>query len=123
MTRMSSFARAPEREYLVDAAGDPDFAAIRALPEFVALRRRLARFAAVATVAFLLWYLTYVVLAAYATEFMGTRVFGNVTVGLLLGLSQFASTVLIMVLYSRFARRRLDPEVAALRERAGVAAP
>ncbi|WP_233160449.1 DUF485 domain-containing protein [Actinophytocola xanthii] len=120
---MSSFARAPEREYLVDAAGDPDFAAIRALPEFVALRRRLARFAAVATVAFLLWYLTYVVLAAYATEFMGTRVFGNVTVGLLLGLSQFASTVLIMVLYSRFARRRLDPEVAALRERAGVAAP
>jgi uncharacterized membrane protein (DUF485 family) len=121
MTRMSSFARAPEREYLVDAAGDPDFAAIRALPEFVALRRRLARFVAVAAAAFLVWYLTFVVLAAYAHEFMGTRVFGNITVGLLLGLSQFASTVLIMVLYSRFARRRVDPDVAALRERAGVA--
>jgi uncharacterized membrane protein (DUF485 family) len=120
MTRTSSFARAPEREYLVDAAGDPDFAAIRALPEFLALRRRLARFVAVAAGAFLLWYLTYVVLAAYAHEFMGTRVFGNITVGLLLGLSQFASTVLIVVLYSRFTRRRVDPEVAALRERAGV---
>lgn len=120
MTRMSSFTRAPEREYLVDSAGEPDFAAIRAQPEFVALRRRLIRFVFPAAALFFGWYLTYVLLAAYATEFMSLRVFGSVNVGLLLGLSQFVSTVMIMVLYSRFARRRVDPQVAALRERAGA---
>lgn len=120
MTRMSSFTRAPDREYLVDSAGDPDFAAIRSQPEFVALRRRLTRFVFPAAALFFCWYLTYVLLAAYANEFMALRVFGSVNVGLLLGLSQFVSTVVIMVLYSRFARRRLDPQVGALRERAGV---
>jgi uncharacterized membrane protein (DUF485 family) len=47
-------------------------------------------------------------------------VFPHVTLGLLLGLSQFATTVVIMLLYVRFARRNIDPETAALRERAGV---
>ena len=120
MTRMSSFTRAPEREYLVDAAGEPDFAALRQQPEFVALRQRMTRFVVPAAVAFLTWYLTYVLLAAYAHDFMSVKVFGSVTIGLLLGLSQFVSTVVIMVLYSRFARRHVDPHVAALRERAGV---
>lgn len=120
MTRMSSFTRAPDRQYLVDSAGAPDFAAIRSQPEFVALRRRLTRFVFPAAALFFCWYLTYVLLAAYANEFMALRVFGSVNVGLLLGLSQFVSTVVIMVLYSRFARRRLDPQVGALRERAGV---
>jgi uncharacterized membrane protein (DUF485 family) len=120
MTRMSSFTRAPESDYLVDSAGAPDFAALRAQPELVALRRRIVRFVFPASALFLCWYLTYVLLAAYAPELMAVRVFGSVNVGMLLGLSQFASTVLIMVLYSRFARRRIDPTVAALRERAGA---
>lgn len=69
---------------------------------------------------FLVWYLTYVLLAAYASDFMGKQVSENITVGLLLGLSQFLSTIVIMLLYVRFARRNIDPAVAALRERAGV---
>ena len=120
MTRMSSFTQAPEREYLVDAAGDPDFAAIQAHPEFLALRRRVLRFVFPSAALFLCWYLTYVLLAAYAEDFMATRVFGSVNVGLLLGLSQFVSTVVIMVLYARFAGRTVDPRVEALRERAGA---
>lgn len=120
MTRMSSFTRAPEREFLVDAEGEPDFAAIRAHPEFEALRRRVTRFVLPASALFFCWYLSYVLLAAYAHDFMSVRVFGSVTIALLLGLSQFVSTVVIMLLYSRYARRRIDPQVAALRERAGV---
>ena len=69
---------------------------------------------------FLVWYLTYVVLAAYAHDFMSRRAFGNITVGLLLGLSQFVTTVVIMLCYLRFARRQLDPQTAELRARMGA---
>jgi uncharacterized membrane protein (DUF485 family) len=129
MSTTSSFTRVGEWEQLpepalpdslVDAAGNPDIAAIRAHPDFVNVRRRLTRFVFPMAGAFLVWYLTYVLLAAYASDFMGKQVFENVTVGLLLGLSQFVSTVVIMLLYVRFARRNVDPAIASLRERAGV---
>jgi len=126
----SSFTRVPESEYaaleraaresLVDHAGKPDFAAIRQTPEFQRLRRRLTRFIVPAVGFFLSWYLTYVLLAAYAPGLMSRPVLGTVNLGLLLGLSQFVTTVVIMLLYGRFARRHVDPEVAALRERAGA---
>jgi uncharacterized membrane protein (DUF485 family) len=69
---------------------------------------------------FFLWYLTYVLLAAFARDFMSERVYGQVTVGLLLGLLQFVSTAAITIAYVRYARRHLDPKVAAIREAAGV---
>jgi uncharacterized membrane protein (DUF485 family) len=129
MTTTSSFTRMPETENylaggpiredsLLDGAGNPDFAAIRENPDFVRVQRRLARFVFPMCGLFLFWYMTYVLLAAYAHDFMGHRLFGNITVGLLLGLSQFVTTIVIMVLYSRFAKRHIDPEVARLRERA-----
>jgi uncharacterized membrane protein (DUF485 family) len=128
MASVSSFTRIPEteqyRHYRVesftDEAGNPDFAAIRHNAEFVNLRRRISRFVFPMTVLFLCWYLTYVLLAAYAHGFMSHRVTGSITVGLLLGLSQFVMTVVIMLLYARFTRRHVDPRVAALRERAGA---
>ncbi|HET9143963.1 DUF485 domain-containing protein [Actinophytocola sp.] len=131
MSTVSSFSRAPETERyraheqravhsFVDQSGNPDFVAIRRSRDFARVNRRLTRFVFPATGLFLLWYMTYVLLAAYANDFMSHRVFGNVNVGLLLGLSQFVSTVVIMVLYSRFARNKIDPEIAALRERAGA---
>ena len=39
------------------------------------------------TVGFLVWYFTYVLCAAFARDFMDIKVFGNITVGLLLRLS------------------------------------
>jgi uncharacterized membrane protein (DUF485 family) len=128
MTTISSFTRAPETEHpgahvpggkrsLADAEGNPDFAAIRDDPDFQRIRGRLLRFTVPLTLAFLAWYLTYVLLAAYAPDLMSYRVTGRITVGLLLGLSQFVSTVVIMLMYLRFARRRVDPEVAELRAR------
>ena len=46
---------------------------------------------------------------------MGTRVYGVVNVGLLFGLLQFATTIALTLAYARYARRRLDPQVAAVR--------
>lgn len=54
-------------------------------------------------------------LGAFAHDFMATKVFGNVNVGLLIGLGQFLSTFVITGLYVRFANRELDPRAAAIR--------
>ncbi|HEX2129997.1 MAG TPA: DUF485 domain-containing protein [Actinophytocola sp.] len=97
---------------------EPDFAAIQESPEFATLRRRFRRFVFPVSALFFLWYLTYVLLAAFARDFMGHRLVGSVNVGLVLGLLQFVSTLAITFGYVRYARRRLDPQVAAIR--AGV---
>lgn len=90
---------------------------IHATAEFAALRRRFRRFVFPMSLAFLLWYLAYVLLASYAPEFMAAKVAGNITIGLIVGLLQFVSTFLIATLYVRYATRRLDPAAERLRER------
>ncbi|NNH71065.1 DUF485 domain-containing protein [Nocardia uniformis] len=92
-----------------------DFVAMQASPEFQELRTRLRRFVFPMAVLFLTWYLVYVLLGAYAHDFMATEVFDNINVGLLLGLAQFVSTFLITGLYVKFANRELDPRAAAIR--------
>jgi uncharacterized membrane protein (DUF485 family) len=134
MTHAASFTRAPEPGKYVafEPVGEesepgfpasenagPDYAAIREHPDFVAVQRRLTRFIFPVSALFFAWYLTYVLLAAYATDFMGQRVFGSITVGLLLGLSQFVMTVVIMLWYARFARTKVDPKVDELRRMVG----
>ena len=86
----------------------------QASPEFQAMRRSFRRFVFPMTAAFLLWYFSYVLLAAYATEFFATPVFGNVNVGILFGLGQFLSTAAITVAYVRWANRHLDDQAAAI---------
>ena len=75
----------------------------RPTPEFVELRRRFRGFVFPMTVAFLAWYALYVVLSAYARDFMDTKVVGNLNVAFFFGLLQFVTTFLIAWLYSRFA--------------------
>jgi uncharacterized membrane protein (DUF485 family) len=84
-------------------------------PDFTELRRRFRRFVFPMTALFLAWYFLYVLLAAYAHDFMATKVFGNITVGLLFGLGQFASTFIITMVYASWANRRLDPVGERLR--------
>ena len=67
------------------------------------------------TAVFLIWYGTYVILGAFAHDFMATRVWGDINVGLIIGLGQFLSTFVITALYVRFANRELDPRAAAIR--------
>ena len=92
---------------------------VQSSPEFRALRRRLRRFVFPMSALFLGWYLTYVLLASYAKPFMATKLAGNITVGLVLGLLQFVSTFVITTLYVRFARRSVDPAAAQIRTRMG----
>lgn len=91
------------------------YLAVQASPEFQDLRRTLRRFVFPTTAFFLIWYASYVLLGAFAHEFMATKVWGNINVGLLLGLGQFLTTFLITGLYIRFANRDLDPKAAAIR--------
>lgn len=84
-------------------------------PEFQELRSRLRRFVFPVTAFFLAWYGLYVLLATYATDFMATKVFGNINIGLLLGLAQFLTTFVITGVYVKFAGRELDDRSAAIR--------
>ena len=86
-------------------------------PEFTELKRRFRRFAVPMTVAFLAWYLLYVLLSTYAVDLMKTRVFGDVNLGILLGLGQFVTTFLITQLYVRHAGRATDPIADEMRNR------
>ncbi len=96
------------------------YLAVQASPEFQDLRRALRRFVFPTAIFFLVWYAGYVLLGAFAHDFMATKVFGNVNVGLLLGLGQFVTTFLITGLYIRFANRELDPRAAAIRAEMGA---
>lgn len=98
------------------APSGEQFLAAQASPEFQELRSKLRRFVFPMTAFFLIWYGLYVVLGAFAHEFMAIKVIGNINVGLLLGLGQFVTTFVITGIYVRFANRELDPRAAAIRE-------
>ncbi len=92
-----------------------EFRAVQASEEFGRLRSSFRSFAFPMTAAFLVWYLSYVLLSTYAEGFMSTRVLGNLNLGLVFGLAQFASTFLITWLYVRHANKSLDPLASRLR--------
>jgi len=91
------------------ARHDPIYDRLHATPEFAELRRRYRGFVFPATVAFLAWYLLYVVLSTWATDFMSTQVVGNINVALIFGLLQFVTTFGLAYVYSRFSTSKLDP--------------
>ena len=84
--------------------------------DFAELRRRYRRFAFPATIAFMAWYITYVVCNNWARGFMDNRVIGNINVAVVFGLLQFLSTFLIAFFYARHADKELDPLATRLRE-------
>lgn len=98
-------------------AGADSYELIQASDEFQALRHSLRRFAFPVTALFLGWYMLYVVMSAYARDFMGTKVVGNINVAYIFGLLQFLSTFLIAFIYSRHAQKNLDPTADRIRDR------
>jgi uncharacterized membrane protein (DUF485 family) len=97
-----------ERTHRNDAAG-PVYDRMHATDDFQELRRRYRAFAIPWTVAFIVWYLLYVIMSNWATGFMNTKLFGNINVALVFGLLQFVSTFGIAWLYSRHAKANFDP--------------
>ena len=102
-------------------AADPtagvDFQAAQRSPEFQELRKTHRGFVFPLAIAFLVWYLLYVVLAMYAPQLFAVQVVGNVNLGVVLGLLQFVTTFAITGAYVSFANRKLDPKATAIRER------
>ncbi|WP_029287440.1 DUF485 domain-containing protein [Cellulomonas sp. HZM] len=94
---------------------ETDYQRVQRSDEFQDLKRRFRRFVFPMTALFLVWYFVYVLLADYAHDFMATKVWGNITVGLLLGLGQFVSTFAITMVYARWANNRQDPVAERLR--------
>ncbi|BBY82395.1 DUF485 domain-containing protein [Mycolicibacterium pulveris] len=94
-----------------------DYVAVQASPEFADLRSRLRRFVFPMSAVFLIWYAAYVLLGAFAHDFMAVKVWGDINVGLLIGLGQFVSTFVITWIYVRFANRDLDPRAEAIAAR------
>ena len=89
----------------------------QASPEFVELKKRFRAFAFPMTLAFLSWYLLFVLLSTYAHDLMSAEVFGNITVGLVFGLLQFVTTFVITHVYVAHANKRTDPIADAMRDR------
>jgi uncharacterized membrane protein (DUF485 family) len=103
----SDRARVTEHEVYERIAGESDFAELRA---------RYRRFAFPATIAFMVWYITYVICNNWARDFMDIRVIGNINIAVVFGLLQFASTFVIAYLYSRYSTKNLDPLATKLRD-------
>jgi uncharacterized membrane protein (DUF485 family) len=87
---------------------DP-YLAVQQSAEFAGLRRALRNFVFPMTAAFFLWYALYVLLSAYARDFLDTKIVGHINIALVFGLLQFVSTFLIAWLYARYAERNIDP--------------
>ena len=84
--------------------------------DFVELRRSYGKFAFPSTIAFMAWYLLYIICNNWARDFMDTQVIGNINVALVWGLLQFVSTFTIAYFYARHARKSLDPLSSKLRD-------
>lgn len=100
--------REPTRDEFVEASRTPEFAQ---------LRKNFRGFAFPMTIAFLVWYFAFVLLSTYAQDFMSRPLFGNVNIGIFLGLMQFVTTFLLTWLYIRHANKNLDPLAGQLRAR------
>ncbi|GGY67942.1 DUF485 domain-containing protein [Streptomyces omiyaensis] len=84
-------------------------------PAFQEVRRRYRRFVFPATLAFLAWYLAYVVAATAAPGLMARPVAGAVNVAMVAGLGQFLTTFVLTWAYARHARLRRDRAALELR--------
>ncbi|MDO5097214.1 MAG: DUF485 domain-containing protein [Corynebacterium sp.] len=93
-----------------------EFVAVSQSPEFSALRKTFRGFAFPVTVAFLAWYVFYIVTATFATDFVKTPVFGAINIGMVLGLAQFATAGLVTWAYVRFADNKIDPATEEIRQ-------
>jgi uncharacterized membrane protein (DUF485 family) len=98
-----------------DAAASVDFKQVQSTKRFQELRKRHRSFVFPMAITFLLWYFAYVLLADYAAGFMSIKVWGNINIGLIMGLLQFVSTFAITGWYVSYSNRKLDPIAAEIR--------
>ncbi len=83
---------------------------------FGQLRKSFRGFAFPLTAAFLIWYFLYILLTAFARDFVTTTVIGNINIAFVLGVLQFVSTSVVMWLYARHSTKTLDKASEALKD-------
>ncbi|WP_406327828.1 DUF485 domain-containing protein [Streptomyces sp. NBC_00203] len=88
---------------------DADLAALRSAYR---LLRRISTLAALGS------FVVYVVLSCYAPGLMGSRITGELSLGMTLGVLQLVVTFGAVFWYGRSAQRSVDPLARAVRERA-----
>ena len=86
-----------------------DWEAIERSPEFQELVHRRRSFVIPGTIFFLSWYLGFILLCAYAEDFMAESVYQGLTVGYCLALTQFAMVFILGLWYLRKADKEFDP--------------
>ena len=89
--------------------------AVSKTAEYENLRSTFRKFAFPMTVAGLVSYFTFVLLSIYAVDFMATPLVGSLSVGMTIGLLQFAVVYAWTFIYVRFATKKLDPVSGALK--------
>jgi uncharacterized membrane protein (DUF485 family) len=94
-----------------------DWAGIEDTPEFRELTARRRRFILRASIFFLAFFLTYLLLTAFAQDFMGTEIAG-MPLAFLLAVAQVLMTWGVTALYLRTCDREIEP----LEERAATVA-
>jgi uncharacterized membrane protein (DUF485 family) len=95
-----------------------DWEAAERSPEFQELIRRRRSFVIPATVFFLAWFFGFILLTAYAPDFMGESVYEGLTVGYCLALSQFIMVWVLSAWYLRRSDRVFDPLAEKAAQRA-----
>ncbi|MFD6096715.1 DUF485 domain-containing protein [Nocardiopsis flavescens] len=95
---------------------EADIVAMHSDPRFLLLKQRLYRFIFPMSLAFMVWYLLYVLMSAFARDLMSTPVLGQFNLALVFGVLQFVTTFGIAILYSSYSRKNLDPAAADVRK-------
>ncbi|MBV7281369.1 MULTISPECIES: DUF485 domain-containing protein [unclassified Corynebacterium] len=106
-------AQQPRRKHEPTAQ---EFREMQKNPEFQELRSTFRSFAFPMSVAFLVWYVAFVLLATYAPDLLAVKVYGAVNLGIVLGALQFFTTFLITWIYVRYANKNIEPKAAHIRQ-------
>jgi uncharacterized membrane protein (DUF485 family) len=97
------------RETAAPAAGAIDWDAAVQEPTFLKLQRSRRRFIVPALIIGLTWMLAWVVLIAYAPDFMGESIYEGLTVAYLTGFSQYVVVWVLAWMYLRRAKHEWAP--------------
>ena len=88
---------------------DIDWEAIERSPEFQELVKKRRSFVLPGTIFFLAWYMGFILLVAYAEDFMAESVYEGLTVGYCLALTQFVMVLVLGLVYLRKSANEFDP--------------
>jgi uncharacterized membrane protein (DUF485 family) len=103
-----------------ETMGEPayDWERIERSPEFQELVHKRRSFVLPATIFFLVYYMGFILLAGYASDFMSERIYQGLTVGYCLALTQFVMVLALGIMYLKRSDRDYDPLAARVVEMA-----